>query len=281
MNIAIIGLGLIGGSFAKAYKTKAGNRVFGADKDKETLSYAMLSETIDGLLTDENISECELIVLALYPEDTVKYLQEKAHLISNNTIVIDTCGTKREVCKKCFDIAKEHGFTFVGGHPMAGVQFSGIKYSRADMFKGASMIVVPEKLDDIWFMEKIKNMLSPMEFGNITIGTAKEHDEIIAFTSQLAHVVSSAYIKSDTAKKHHGFSAGSYKDMTRVATLNEKMWSELFLQNSDNLMHELDNIINSLNEYRKAISEGNKQKLTELLKDGSKCKEFVDGYSDK
>ncbi len=281
MNIAIIGLGLIGGSFAKAYKTKAGNRIFGADIDKETLSYAMLSETIDGFLTDENISECELVILALYPDATVKYLTEKAHLISKNAIVIDTCGTKREVCKKCFDIAKEHGFTFVGGHPMAGIQFSGIKYSRADLFKGASMVVVPEKFDDIWLMEKIKNMLSPMEFGHITIGTASEHDEIIAFTSQLAHVVSSAYIKSDTAKKHHGFSAGSYKDMTRVATLNEEMWSELFLQNSDNLTHELDNIINALSEYREALAKGNKEELINLLKDGSKCKELVDGYSEK
>ena len=281
MNIAIIGLGLIGGSFAKAYKTKAGNRVFGADTDRETLSYAMLSETIDGVVTDEKLKECELVILALYPDETVKYLKDKASFISKDAIVIDTCGTKRVVCEKCFAIAKEHGFTFVGGHPMAGIQFSGIKYSRADLFKGASMIVVPEKLDDIWFMEKIKNMLSPMEFGHITIGNAKEHDEIIAFTSQLAHIVSSAYIKSDTAKKHHGFSAGSYKDMTRVATLNEEMWSELFLQNADNLTHELDNIIDALSEYRKAISEQNKGALTELLKDGSRCKKLVDGYTDK
>lgn len=277
MNIAIAGLGLIGGSFAKAFKSRSGNVVFGADTDKDTLSYARLSETIDEVLTDESLSLCKLVVIALYPDQTVKFLEEKAHLISKDALVIDTCGTKREVCEKCFAIASKHGFTFAGGHPMAGIQFSGIKYSRADLFKNASMIVVPEKFDDILLFEKIKDYLEPLGLGKLTISTAEEHDRIIAFTSQLAHIVSSAYIKSDTAKNHHGFSAGSYKDMTRVATLNEEMWSALFLQNSDNLIHELDNIITSLTEYRSAISENNKKQLIELLEDGCRCKKAVDG----
>lgn len=277
MKTAIVGLGLIGGSIAKAFKKRSDNIVLGADIDKDTLSYARLSETIDEVLTNETLTECNLIMIALYPEETVKFLEEKGHLISKDAIVIDTCGTKRQVCKACFEIAKKHGFTFVGGHPMAGIQFSGIKYSNADLFRGASMVIVPEKLDDMAFFEKIKELLAPLGFGKITPSTAEEHDKIIAFTSQLAHVVSGAYIKSDTAKLHHGFSAGSYKDMTRVATLNENMWSTLFLQNGDNLVHELDNIIGALEDYRNAIRDNDKEALTKLLRTGSECKNLVDG----
>jgi len=277
MKTAIIGLGLIGGSLAKAFKARSENTVYGADLDHDTLTYAKLSETIDEVLTEETLKECKLIIIALYPDATVKWLESNAHLISKEAIVIDTCGTKRAVCKSGFEIAKKHGFTFIGGHPMAGTQFSGIKYSRADLFNGASMVIVPEHLDNMALLEEIKDLLAPANFGKITPSTAQEHDKIIAFTSQLAHVVSSAYIKSDTAKEHHGFSAGSYKDMTRVATLNEQMWATLFLENSENLVHELDSIINALDEYRTAIKNNDRENLVELLHDGCVCKALVDG----
>ncbi len=277
MKTAIIGLGLIGGSLAKAFKARSENTVYGADLDHDTLTYAKLSETIDEVLTEQTLKECKLIIIALYPDATVKWLESNAHLISKEAIVIDTCGTKRAVCKAGFEIAKKHGFTFIGGHPMAGTQFSGIKYSRADLFNGASMVIVPEHLDNMALLEEIKDLLAPANFGKITPSTAQEHDKIIAFTSQLAHVVSSAYIKSDTAKEHHGFSAGSYKDMTRVATLNEQMWATLFLENSENLVHELDNIINALDEYRTAIKNNDRENLVELLHDGCVCKALVDG----
>lgn len=277
MKTAIIGLGLIGGSLAKAFKARSENTVYGADLDHDTLTYAKLSETIDEVLTEETLKECKLIIIALYPDATVKWLESNAHLISKEAIVIDTCGTKRAVCKAGFETAKKHGFTFIGGHPMAGTQFSGIKYSRADLFKGASMVIVPEHLDNMALLEEIKELLAPAGFGKITPSTADEHDKIIAFTSQLAHVVSSAYIKSDTANVHHGFSAGSYKDMTRVATLNEQMWATLFLENSENLVHELDSIINALDEYRTAIKNNDREKLVELLHDGCVCKALVDG----
>ena len=277
MKTAIIGLGLIGGSLAKAFKARSENTVYGADLDHDTLTYAKLSETIDEVLTEETLKECKLIIIALYPDATVKWLESNAHLISKEAIVIDTCGTKRAVCKAGFETAKKHGFTFIGGHPMAGTQFSGIKYSRADLFKGASMVIVPEHLDNMALLEEIKDLLAPAGFGKITPSTAEEHDKIIAFTSQLAHVVSSAYIKSDTANVHHGFSAGSYKDMTRVATLNEQMWATLFLENSENLVHELDSIINALDEYRTAIKNNDRENLVELLHDGCVCKALVDG----
>ena len=275
MNVGIVGLGLIGGSMAKAY-AKA-HRVFGYDKDKETLSYAKLSETIEEELTDDNIGACDLVVLALYPEDTVAFLKEKAPLIQKDVLVLDTCGTKRMVCDAGFAVAKEHGFTFVGAHPMAGVQFSGIKFSRADMFRDASMIIVPPTFDDIALLTRVKDALAPLKLGKITVSTAEHHDQMIAYTSQLAHIVSSAYIKSETAKEHQGYSAGSYRDMTRVATLNEKMWTELFLENRENLLYEVESLIGALSDFRDALKEDDREKLFALLKEGTECKKRADG----
>ena len=277
MKIAIIGLGLIGGSFAKGFKTYSDHEVYGLDIDGDTLIYAKQSGAMDDALTDEVLAACGLVIIALYPHKTVEFLEQKAPLLRKDALVIDTCGTKRDVCKAGFTLAARYGFTFVGGHPMAGTQFSGIKYARADLFKNASMVIVPPDPADTVLIERIKQVLAPLEFGKLTLSTAEEHDEIIAFTSQLAHIVSSAYIKSDTAKRHHGFSAGSYRDMTRVATLNEVMWTELFMQNRDNLVHELDNIIAALDEYRAALDAGDTERLKEILRQGTRDKALIDG----
>ena len=276
MTVGICGLGLIGGSMAKAYK-EAGHTVLAYDIDKATLGYAALNEIIDGELNDNTIAQCELILIALYPLQTIKYLEQIAPLISNRTVVIDLCGTKFSVCENGFALAKKYGFTFVGGHPMAGKQFSGIKYSKASLFKGAPMVLVPPVYDDIEFLDRIKKLLEPAGFGKLSITTAKQHDEMIAFTSQLAHIVSNAYVKSPTAQNHKGFSAGSYKDMTRVAWLNENMWTELFIENKEPLLFELDYIINSLNEYKTAIENNDADTLKSLLRDGRIAKEQVDG----
>jgi prephenate dehydrogenase len=191
--------------------------------------------------------------------------------------VIDLCGTKRNICRGGAALAEQYGFTFVGGHPMAGTQYSGIKHSKATLFKNAPMVLVPHVYDDIYFLARIKQLLAPAMFGRITVTTAEEHDIMIAFTSQLAHVVSNAYVKSPTAQYHKGFSAGSYKDMTRVAWLNENMWTELFLENKEPLIYEIDTIINSLSAYRDAINDGDADKLRSLLKDGRIAKEKIDG----
>ncbi len=276
MVVGICGLGLIGGSMAKAYKA-AGHTVLGFDKDNATLGYSALAEITDGVLDSTAIPSCELIFIALYPRAAVAYLEEIAPLISSTCTVIDLCGTKAEICKCGFTLAAKHGFTFVGGHPMAGTQYSGIKYSKATLFKNAPMVLVPPVYDDISFLDGIKQMLAPAGFGKISVTTAEEHDRMIAFTSQLAHVVSNAYVKTPTAQKHKGFSAGSYKDMTRVAWLNENMWTELFLENKEPLLFELDTIINSLTEYRNAIADDDADELRSLLRDGRVAKEKVDG----
>lgn len=280
MTIGIIGSGLIGGSVARAYKSD-GHTVLIKDKDTATLGYALLSGIADGELTTERLSECDITFIALYPDAAIAFLKENAEFFKKDGLVIDLCGTKREICETGFTLSKKHGFTFIGGHPMAGTQFSGIKYSRKDLFRGAPMVIVPPRFDDIALLDRIKNMLSPLGFGSFSVGTAEKHDEMIAFTSQLAHIVSNAYIKSETAKSHGGFSAGSYKDMTRVARLNAEMWTELFTENSDNLINELNYIINSLGEYKTALENKDSETLKMLLQDGSDLKEQIDGNTIK
>ncbi|MBQ8929369.1 MAG: prephenate dehydrogenase [Oscillospiraceae bacterium] len=275
MTVGIVGLGLIGGSFAKAY-TQAGHTVFAGDRDENVLGIAKIGGFIAGELTGENLAACELLLIALYPQAAIAWLREHAGQIGKNTLVMDTCGTKRQVCETCFTLAEEYGFTFVGGHPMAGTQFSGFKHSRATLFKGASMIIVPPRYDDMAFFARIKELLAPCGFGRVTVTDGARHDEMIAFTSQMAHVVSNAYIKSPTARAHKGFSAGSYKDLTRVAWLNEQMWTELFLENRDNLIRELDGFLDSVRAYRDAMAAEDANALRELLAEGRKIKEEVD-----
>lgn len=282
MKVGFVGLGLIGGSMAKAYREYANElslnfELYGYDRDSSILSFAMLDGTLNGELCDENLKKCDLVFIALYPMASIEYLKNKSHLFSQNATVIDLCGTKRDICEVGFDLAEKYGYTFVGGHPMAGTHNSGYKYSRANMFKGAPMVIVPPRFDDINLFGKIKELLAPARFGRFSFTTAEEHDKMIAFTSQLAHVVSNAYVKSPTAKNHKGFSAGSYKDMTRVAWLNENMWAELFLENKEPLLFELDGIISSLAAYRDALNDEDKEKMVSLLRDGRIAKEEIDG----
>ena len=275
MNIGIIGLGLIGGSLAKAYKA-AGHTVYANETDKSILDFAILSGAVDAPLDDDALKLCELVLIAIYPQAAIEYLDKTAQHIPSETMVIDCCGTKKNVCAVGFKTAERYGFTFVGGHPMAGTEQSGFKHSKANMFKGAPMIIVPPVYDDILFLEKIKRLLAPAEFGRLTVTTAEKHDAMIAFTSQMAHLVSNAFIKSPTVFEHKGFSAGSYKDLTRVAWLNEQLWAELFIENRDYLLYELDLFIASLAQYRDALQNENFDYLKNLLYDGRCLKEKVD-----
>ena len=276
MKVGIVGLGLIGGSFAKAYK-KAGHEVIATDIDESVMQYASLCDAIDGTLTEKEIPECDLILICTYPIAAIDFMKKNGKIFGTKPIVIDCCGTKGSVVAEGMKLAKKYGFTYVGGHPMAGTQYSGIKYSKADMYKGAPMVIVPPRYDDMAFLQKVKNMLTPVGFATISVTTADAHDEVIAFTSQLAHVVSNAYVKSPTAKGHRGFSAGSYKDLTRVARLNPEMWSELFLENKENLLNEIDVLMDNLKEYRDAIAAEDKEKLFDLLDAGSSIKKEIDG----
>ena len=276
MKVGILGLGLIGGSLARAYAL-AGHTVYAIQRNQSMLSFAMLAGAVHGKLNEETIPECDLILLSIYPDGSASWLERNAHLVSKDALVIDCCGVKERICGRCFPLAEQYGFTFMGGHPMAGTQYSGYKHSRANLCKGAPMVIVPPRFDDITLFDKIKQLLSPACFGKFSFSSAEEHDKMIAFTSQLAHVVSNAYIKSPTAKAHKGFSAGSYKDMTRVAWLNESMWTELFFENKEPLLFEIDGIISSLKEYREALMADDKEQMRALLRDGRIAKEDTDG----
>lgn len=277
MTVGIVGLGLIGGSFAKAYK-QAGHQVLAYNRGRSVYDFAVMSGAVDGELNEENISSCQLVLIALYPEATIEYLEKMGPHIGKNTIVIDCCGTKRVVCAACFPLAEKYDFCYLGGHPMAGIHQSGFKFSRADMFNAAPMVIVPPTFDDIDLLGKVKELLAPAGFGSFSVTTAQKHDEMIAFTSQLAHVVSNAYIKSPTAGMHKGFSAGSYKDMTRVAWLNPPMWAELFVENRDYLVRELDTLIENLLQYKTAMENQDLPQLIQLLDEGRSRKEEVDGH---
>ncbi len=278
MVVGIAGLGLIGGSLAKAYKESDQDvTVLGFDRDTSITHIAQIDGVLDGELTQERIGECDLILIALYTGAAVEYLENIASYVRPQTVVVDCCGTKRTICKAGFAIAEKYGFIYAGGHPMAGSQYSGYKYSRANLYRGASMILVPSRFDDIHLTAHIKSLLEPVGFGRITITTAKEHDLMIAFTSQMPHVVSNAFIKSPTARAHKGFSAGSYKDLTRVAWLNEEMWTELFFENADYLLREMDYFIDALQAYRQALDKGDRETMKHLLAEGRRCKEEIDG----
>ncbi|MCI8415775.1 MAG: prephenate dehydrogenase/arogenate dehydrogenase family protein [Ruminiclostridium sp.] len=277
MRVGIIGLGLIGGSLAKAYRRDEGVTVLGWDTDASITEFAQLAQAIHGPLRDEDLPGLDLLLLATYPEAVVAHMKRLAPLLDKQTMVIDCAGTKEKVCREVFPLAAEYGLTFLGGHPMAGTHYSGFKYSQADLFDGAPMVLVPPVFDDIRLLDRAKKCLAPVGFGHISITTAQEHDARIAFTSQMAHVISNAYIKSPTARSHDGFSAGSYRDLTRVAWLNPAMWAELFLENKDNLLFELDTLTASLRQYREAIQNEDFDTLRALLDQGRRIKEEVDG----
>lgn len=277
MKIGIVGLGLIGGSIAKAIKQNTENTVYGTDLLETIICKAQLMEAIDERLTDDILGECDVVIIALYPKDTIKYIEDHRNQFKKNAIVLDCCGVKEIICHKIQPIAEENEFIFVGAHPMAGIEFSGFEHSQKSLFKNASMILTPQADISIQDMERLKKLWNALGFTNVQISSPKEHDKMIAFTSQLAHVVSSAYIKSPSALDHKGFSAGSYKDLTRVAKLNENMWTELFLLNKENLAMEIDGIISRLEQYSIAIKNENEKDLWNLLKEGTERKILIDG----
>lgn len=277
-TVGILGLGLIGGSFARAY-ARAGWRVLAYDVSDDVMDVARV-ETVSGVLEAETAATCDLIVLAAYPGACRDWLVARADDLGPHPVVIDTAGVKQRVCDAAFPLARDHGFSFCGAHPMAGTQFSGFAHARADLFRGAPMVLVPpedltdsERLD---LLDRVHGLLAPCGFGSFSVTTPAEHDRVIAFTSQLCHVVSNAYVKSPTAQVHAGFSAGSYKDLTRVAHLNPGMWAELMMDDAGPLGYELDQIIGALTAYREALAAGDRDRLRELLAEGDRIKRALD-----
>ena len=277
MNVGIVGLGLIGGSMAKSIKNRTGHTVWGIDLNQETMNLARMCGAIDARLTEENLPACDLILVAVRPQAAIDWVKAHADRISKTAILVDLCGVKRVVVKALAPIAAQHGFAYIGGHPMAGRERGGFTAATDDLYVGASMILTPDSHTDMPLLETLKAFFLDIGFAGLTFSTPEEHDRIIAYTSQLAHVTSSSYIKSPEAQQRRGFSAGSFRDMTRVARLDEDMWTELFLDDADYLTEELDTLIRHLQEYAAALKARDAQKLHDLLKDGREKKAAAGG----
>lgn len=277
MKIGIVGLGLIGGSMAKSIKSRTAHTVWGTDLNSETMMLARMCGAIDAPLTEENLPRCDLILVAIRPGAAVAWVEANAVHIAKNAILVDLCGVKRTVVAGIAPIAEEHGFAYIGGHPMAGRERGGFTAATDDLYVGASMILTPDKRTDMTLLETLKVFFLDIGFARLTFSDPEEHDRIIAFTSQLAHIASSAYIKSPEAQKRRGFSAGSFQDMTRVARLDEDMWTELFLDDADYLTAELDVLIQHLTEYADALKAKDEEKLRVLLRDGREKKAAAGG----
>lgn len=278
MNIGVAGLGLIGGSIAKAFKHDTPDTVFGYDRTRSVVEKALLMEAIDHELDEDTIGICDYIIVAMYPQASVDFIKKNCGKFRKDAVVMDISGVKKHVCDQLWPVAEEHGFTFIGTHPMAGIERSGFDNSTHRMFNNASIVIVPPEGTDDRLLARLTKLWGSIGFTNVEITTAENHDRIIAYTSQLAHVASNAYVKSKTALDHKGFSAGSYKDLTRVAYLNEGMWTELFLENRDNLLAETECLIGNLQQYADALRNNDADTLRQLLMEGRLQKEAADRH---
>ena len=245
-NVGIVGLGLIGGSLAKTIKLHTPYTVYGTDKNADTMRRAFLMEAIDGELTAETLPQCDVVLICLYPQGIIDYVTTHAADFKPDSLVIDCGGVKQVICDALFPVSQRYAWHFIGGHPMAGREYSGFKYARDDLFDHASMILCGHGEDDPAVLQRARDFFMKLGFLRVQFTTPKTHDEMIAYTSQLAHVVSSAYVKCPLADKHRGFSAGSFADMTRVARLNEDMWTELFFDNREALLPVVEDLVQQI-----------------------------------
>ncbi|MBR3803987.1 MAG: prephenate dehydrogenase [Clostridia bacterium] len=276
MKIGIIGLGLMGGSLAKTLKKLGGYEVFGYDIDETTMLKADMLGAINGELTVDTAKDLDMLIVSLYPSGFLSSVERFLPVLKDGTIITDFCGIKRQTMADMRELAKKYpNLVFIGGHPMAGREFSGIDRSVSTLFEKASMILTNVNAD-IFVLEEVKNFYLSLGFGEVVITTPEYHDRAIAFTSQLCHIVSNAFIKNEIASEHFGYSAGSYKDLTRVARLNPEMWAELMTMNKDNLSKELDELIGNLIKYSEALKKGNKAELKQLLSEGNDRKLLID-----
>lgn len=263
MKIVIVGLGLIGGSIAKALKQNTSHQVLGMDTDQDSLLDACSCGAIDGKASLEDLKNADMVYLCVYPGGALDFAREHGPKLKEGCVLTDTCGVKTAVCAGMEELAG--GYIFVGGHPMAGKERSGFSASDPSIFVEASYIIVPGKAPQ-WAVDLVEQQALSMGFGRIVRTDQKRHDQLIAFTSQVPHALACAYVTSPRCKDHQGFSAGSYRDVSRVANINHVLWSRLFLDNREALTAELDELIGNLKAIRDAVDKGEEAELRELLR---------------
>lgn len=275
-TVIVAGLGLIGGSMAKAFKEFSGYRVYGWNRTTAIAEAAVREGAIDGIATDEIIAECDLLIPALFPLATIDFLRKYIPTMKKGAQVVDLVGVKSAIIEAVEPVALAHGIRFTGGHPMAGLAKSGYERAFAGLYQGASMILVPTKATAENDLKELTALFRKIGFGMVKICDAEMHDRMIAHTSQLAHVVSNNYVKSPVSVNYVGYTGGSYKDMTRIACLNEMVWKELFALNRKALLPEVDRLLGHMTELRDTIAAGDMDRMEILLREGRKAKEIID-----
>ena len=274
MKIAVIGLGIIGGSFCKAIKKHTAHTVIGINRTHSVAEQAKNDGSIDVIGTVESLGEADIIFLCMYPQACVDFIKENGKFIKKGALVTDSSGIKSAICPQLYELSQEFGFVFVGSHPMAGKEKNGYGVSEAELYKGASFIITPCGADEK-YVNTLADLALSIGFGKIKISTPEEHDRMIAFTSQLPHVLACSYVLSPCCPNHNGFSAGSYRDVSRVANINSKLWSELFLENREPLITELDILIDNITRIKDAIKDNDRETLADLLEQGHKIKQAL------
>lgn len=277
--IVVAGLGLEGGSMAKALKKNTDHVVYGWNRTVSVAAQALADGAIDGIADDEILARCDLLIPVLYPQATIDYLKRVIPLMKRGAQVVDLVGVKTAVVEAVTPVALTHGVHYTGGHPMSGQPKAGYGQSFAELFQGASMILVPTASTAEGEIKELSTLFLSAGFGRIKVCDHKTHDRMIAHTSQLSHVVSNCYVKSPVSAQYVGYTGGSYKDMTRIACLNEKMWSELFLLNREALLTEVDQLVNHISEVRSAIEENDRERLEAILREGREAKEHIDALN--
>ena len=273
-NIAVVaGLGLIGGSMAKALKAYGDYRVYGWNRTESVAEQALAEGAVDGIAGDEILSRCDLLLPALYPQATVAFLQNVIPRMKPGAQVVDLVGVKGPIVEAVTPVARRCGVRFTGGHPMAGLEKGGHEHASPDLFQGASMVLVPTAATEVGDLMELGALFRKLGFARIKFCTPQVHDRMIDYTSQLPHVMSNSSFKSPAAGEQEGFAGGSCRDMSRTACLNERMWTELFLLNRKHLLPEIDCLLASMEELRAALEEGDAAELERLLRRGREDRE--------
>ena len=267
MKILIVGLGVIGGGYAMALKEAGYSEVYGIDTNEETLKKAKEMKIIKEGFTreDEIISEMDLIVLAIYPNLVKNFIVKNKNKFKENALITDVTGIKQLFINDIVEILPQN-IDFVFAHPMAGRENKGIDYATNKVFQGANFLIVETKKNKEENIRKIENLAKEMGFKHIKRTTPAFHDEMIAFTSQLPHVLAVALTNSDIENRNTGeFIGDSYRDLTRIANMNEKLWSLLFLGNKKNLLEAMNNFEAEFDKIKKYIEENDEKNLQKLF----------------
>lgn len=279
MNIGIVGLGLIGGTYAKSLR-KYPYTIYGIDIKQDTIDYALERDIIDFGTIDpskEFLQNLDVIFLCLYPNETIKFIQKNIMKFKRNCIVSDVAGIKRKIMDS-LEVYKDDEIEFVFAHPIAGREQSGIEYADDSIFKNANFVITPTTKNTKENMDIIEVLARQMGFNNVSYMKDVQHDEIISFTSQLTHAIAISLVNSDTEKYDTKLFIGdSYKDLTRIAKINENLWSELFIINKDFLVKNIDAFIIKLEELKEAVHRKDKDSLELLMREATAKRKKIDG----